>query len=157
VLTGLAVFLDRTLESVFLDDLTGSMLRQARAVRAGLPAQGSDLQPTVVNLGRELALRITVIGADGTVLADSTRDPATMENHGDRPEVRAALRGVTGVASRISETVGTPFRYVALPERDDTVIRVALPLSIVEERLKDVRTPIVAGAAVPAIARGAPV
>src|SRR5262249_34273269 len=34
--------------------------------------------------------RVTLIAADGTVLADSAENPESMENHLDRPEVRQA-------------------------------------------------------------------
>jgi two-component system phosphate regulon sensor histidine kinase PhoR len=163
VLAVLGVALDRVVASAFLDDLTRSLEAQGRAVRAALPSDPSEVQPAVVELGKETEIRITVIRADGVVLADSSRDPATIENHADRPEVRSALGGNVGVASRTSETVGTPFRYVALPVRNGIVVRVALPLAIVQERLARVRLLVALSAvgaallglvAVVAVARG---
>lgn len=138
VLAGLAFALDRTLASTFLEDLTSSLADQADAVRVALP-HAADLQPVVAELGERLETRITVIATDGEVLADSARDPATMENHASRPEVSAAIGGRTGVASRTSETTGEPYRYVARPASDGLVVRVALPLAVVEERLGKVR------------------
>ncbi|MGH2765589.1 MAG: ATP-binding protein [Actinomycetota bacterium] len=151
VLAALAFVLDRAVGAAFLDDLTDSLIDRAQAVRAALPAEGPDLQPAARAIGRESGVRITVIRTDGVVLADSARDPAVIENHGDRPEVRDALTGKIGVSSRISETVGQPYRYVALPPRDGAMIRVALPLAIVEERLARVRLVVVGGAAVAAL------
>jgi two-component system phosphate regulon sensor histidine kinase PhoR len=151
VLAVLAIALDRTLQASFLDDLTDSLVTQARVVRAALASESDPVQPRVRVLGREAGLRITVVRTDGTVLADSVRDPATMENHGGRPEIRAALDGDVGVASRVSETVGEPFRYAAIPLRVDRIVRVALPLSIVQARLARVRGVIVAGAALTAV------
>ena len=151
VLTLLAVGLDRTLEGEFLDDLTGSLVGQARAVRVAPPEGDAALQPAAVSLGRQLGVRITVIRPDGVVIADSTGDPSGFENHAGRPEVRAALQGQVGVASRLSETVGRPFRYVALPPRGDRIVRVALPLSIVQEHLERVRRLVVGGAAAAAL------
>jgi two-component system phosphate regulon sensor histidine kinase PhoR len=153
VLAVLGVTLDRVLENAFLDDLTRSLQAQGHAVRAALPENQAEMQPVVVHLGNEMDLRITVIRTDGVVVADSSRDPATMENHAGRPEVRAALQGKVGLASRTSETVGTPFRYVALPARDGIVVRVALPLAIVQERLARVRL-IVVGSALGAAVLG---
>jgi two-component system phosphate regulon sensor histidine kinase PhoR len=138
VLAVLGVALDRVLETALLDDLTRSLEAQGRAVQATLPDR-TTLQPHVVALGEDINVRITVIRTDGVVLADSSRDPSTIENHADRPEVRAAVRGRVGVASRTSETVGAPFRYVALPARTGIVVRVALPLAIVHDRLNRVR------------------
>ena len=151
VLAVLAIALDRTLQGSFLDDLTDSLVAQARVVRTALAGEPDPVQSRVRVLGREAGVRITVVRTDGTVLADSVRDPATMENHGGRPEIRVALDGEVGVASRVSETVGDPFRYVAIPPRDDRIVRVALPLSIVQARLARVRGVIVVGAALTAI------
>jgi two-component system phosphate regulon sensor histidine kinase PhoR len=41
-----------------------------------------------------------------------------MENHGDRPEVRAALAGAEGRARRSSESLGAELLYAALPVYD---------------------------------------
>ena len=47
---------------------------------------------------REDAERVSaVVDATGEVLCDSEADPSTMVNHGDRPEVRAALATGTGL------------------------------------------------------------
>ena len=64
------------------------------------------------------AIRVTLIGRDGTVLGDS-EVPAqrlpSVENHADRPEVSSALAGREGVASRPSQTVSLKLLYLALP------------------------------------------
>lgn len=77
--------------------------------------------------------RVTVIDRNGQVLGDSTKDPATLENHASRPEVVAALKGGTGVAIRFSSTLSTGMMYVAVPvEREDVVygvVRTALPMT----------------------------
>ncbi|HET6777142.1 MAG TPA: ATP-binding protein [Actinomycetota bacterium] len=151
VLGVLAVILDRTLASAFLDDLTRSLVAQAQTIRLALPSDSEALQPFVRTSGRELGVRITLIAVDGTVVADSSRDPATIENHSDRPEVQAALRGAEGVASRTSETVGIPLRYVALPPEEGLIVRVALPLSIVTSRLARIRALVVGGLGVAAL------
>jgi two-component system phosphate regulon sensor histidine kinase PhoR len=152
LLAALAVVLDRSLAASFLDDLTGSLVAQARVIRAEVGAPDGSLQARVRTLGREAGLRVTIVRTNGVVLADSVRDPATMENHATRPEIRSALAGEVGVASRVSETVRRPFRYVALPPRGDAVVRVALPLSIVDSRLGRIRTVIVVGTGLAAVA-----
>ncbi|HJX83754.1 MAG TPA: hypothetical protein VJ723_05370, partial [Candidatus Angelobacter sp.] len=60
-------------------------------------------------------MRATIIARDGTVLADSQADFKTMENHGSRPEVKAALEGMIGTNIRVSKTVGVEFLYLAVP------------------------------------------
>ena len=54
-------------------------------------------------------LRVTVIGGDGTVLADSHRDPTSMEPHGRRPEVLKPGR----VVQRFSATLKRDMIYAA--------------------------------------------
>jgi two-component system, OmpR family, phosphate regulon sensor histidine kinase PhoR len=58
---------------------------------------------------------MTIVAADGTVLADSNYDASQMENHGTRPEMAEALEGRTGVDRRVSPTEDTEQLYVAVP------------------------------------------
>src|SRR5277367_2059490 len=54
----------------------------------------ANLQARVIAMGQRSATRITLIGSTGAVLADSEEDPALMENHADRPEIKdAQVRG----------------------------------------------------------------
>jgi two-component system phosphate regulon sensor histidine kinase PhoR len=84
-------------------------------------------------------VRVTVITADGQVLADSQSDPRTMENHANRPEVRDALTKGEGQSARRSVTVSTELLYYAV--RYDAapgvpvVLRFAAPLATVHETL----------------------
>ncbi|MGH2737812.1 MAG: ATP-binding protein, partial [Actinomycetota bacterium] len=151
VLAALAFVLDRAIGAAVLDDQTDSLIARARAVRAALPEETTGLQAATERLGRETGVDITVFRTDGVVVADSARDPAGIENHAGRPEVRAALAGEVGVASRTGESVGEPYRYVALPARGGLVVRVALPLSIVQDRLGTVRAIVLGGTAVAAL------
>ena len=79
-------------------------------------------------------LRATVVAADGTVLADSAQDPATMANHATRPEIAAALRGITGSDTRVSSTQGIEQMYVAVPSTlhgARVAVRVSEPIATV--------------------------
>jgi len=145
VLFGAGLVLDRYLEQDAVSDVTAALEREARTVQQALPAEDAALQAAVTSLGEASGTRITVVRTDGTVLADSEHDPATMENHADRPEIRQALDGQVGAGSRDSETLGIPFRYVALPPRGDRIVRVALPLTQVAHRRATVRTAVVLG------------
>ncbi len=94
--------------------------------------QGSygRLDALTKRLGRQLKVRITVIDAKGTVVADSMENPRSMENHRNRPEVIEALTGRTGTSKRFSSTTTQEALYVALPlEKDgkvEGVIRTSL-------------------------------
>lgn len=79
-------------------------------------ADADDPPETVVAaLVQETNLRMTLVAADGTVLADSTEDPITMENHANRPEVSEALTGRIGRDIRVSATQNVEQMYVAVP------------------------------------------
>lgn len=85
-------------------------------------ATGRPLQETVVDLGADTGLRITLIAKDGTVLADSDEDPDAMEDHGNRPEVVEALAGRRGQDIRRSDTQGVERLYVAVPTADGAMV-----------------------------------
>ena len=80
---------------------------------------GADTAAALENLCRDLGrgagARLTVIDPAGRVLCDSEKDPASLENHGARPEVREALEGRTGTAVRFSSTLEENLLYVAVP------------------------------------------
>lgn len=79
-------------------------------------------------------LRITLIAQDGTVIADSEVDPATLENHLGREEVDDALHGKTGKAQRLSSTDDTSRLYVAVPatyQGERTALRVSEPSTVI--------------------------
>ena len=92
---------------------------------------GAAVQDLCREYGRLTAARFTVVLPSGRVVGDSMDDPAHMEPHHTRPEVRDALSGNAGLAARYSPTLGVDMLYVAVPIlRDGETIgaaRVALP------------------------------
>lgn len=96
------------------------------------------LQQLVNDAAAAAEARATVIDSSGRVLADSSADSATMENHATRPEFISALAGRTGSSTRLSRTVGIPFLYVAVPTRGGAV-RFAYSLSSIQHDLSSVR------------------
>jgi two-component system phosphate regulon sensor histidine kinase PhoR len=154
----IAFFLDKRLEENSLRNIESSLTAQARLVdgqiaqailRGGGPAEISRL---VADMGRRASCRITLIDAAGKVLADS-EEPAEkvtlMDNHIGRPEVRAALSGGVGTNIRRSPTLNIDMLYVAVPARGVRegagVVRLALPLEMVEKTLWVVRRIILSG------------
>jgi two-component system phosphate regulon sensor histidine kinase PhoR len=151
VLLVLGVVADRVLERYFVGQLTDSLASEARVVDLVLP-RNESLEPEVQALGRAIAARVTIIRMDGQVLADSEHDPATMENHRTRPEVRQALEGKVGTATRKSATIGIAFRYVALPPAGGRIVRLALPLTQVQTKLGTLRVILIVGFGAAALA-----
>jgi two-component system phosphate regulon sensor histidine kinase PhoR len=116
----------------------------ANSVRPLLEANApqSSFDALAKQLGASVDTRVTIIAPDGTVLGDSEADPATMENHAGRPEVKAAMQSGSGQNTRSSSTLKVNFSYVA--ERVDVngspaaVVRVARPLSAIDATLSSI-------------------
>jgi two-component system phosphate regulon sensor histidine kinase PhoR len=111
------------------------------------PDQMKALQARVSDLSRHAQARITVIGRDGRVLAESTAPGETvplLESHATRPEVAQALESGGGTDIRLSKTTGQRMLYLALPlsqtgSPPTAVVRLAVPLTELETRLRDVQ------------------
>ena len=67
--------------------------------------------------------RITLIGADGTVLEDTSANPAEMDNHADREEVKDALEKGSGTSVRYSKTLTDKTVYYACRMENGNVLR----------------------------------
>lgn len=70
--------------------------------------------------------RITWVAADGVVLYDTQASAGQMENHGNREEIREALKSGYGSASRHSETLLERTIYEAKRLSDGTVLRISI-------------------------------
>ena len=69
--------------------------------------------------------RITLIGADGTVLEDTSANPAEMDNHADREEVKDALLKGSGTSVRYSKTLTDKTVYYACRMENGNVLRIS--------------------------------
>src|SRR3954447_3005923 len=95
----------------------------------------TNLESWAVQLGAASGVRITPIRRGGVVLADSSVEPEhvrEMQNHRDRPEVRAAFASGRGQNVRKSATTGNTYVYVARtlsgPGGDVMILRRPEPL-----------------------------
>jgi signal transduction histidine kinase len=130
--------------------------REARLVARALPADSLTWQAEVERLGRESGLRLTLVARDGRVLAESEASAETvprLENHRERPEIRAALTGAVGSDRRVSATVNRSLLYVAIPAPFGAV-RVAAPLIAADTIVSNVHRAFL-GAALVALLIGA--
>ena len=57
---------------------------------------------------------LRLLKPDGTVLADSEENPVTMDNHANRPEIRAARSQGHGTTIRFSDTTDKEMMYYTL-------------------------------------------
>lgn len=77
-------------------------------------------------VGNITTSRITLFQKDGTVLFDSEKDADFMENHKNRPEIKAAIKHGEGEMIRISETLSQQTFYYAVQLKDGKILRVAM-------------------------------
>jgi two-component system phosphate regulon sensor histidine kinase PhoR len=132
----------------------------ASALAAALPPEKAELNEWAARVARDSGLRVTVIAADGGVLADSFSAAPPLENHAGRSEVAAALAGRIATAKRRSTTVGRELLYAAAPIRPYAhgpagadggaiggALRVASELPALESRLGPARWALFLGAA----------
>lgn len=113
--------------------LTEEMTRVVSLSRPVISTALEDLprlQEQLNRLGGETKIRFTIIDAEGTVLGDSDKAATDMENHRDRPEIAAALRGELGSNLRFSTTEMARMFYLAVPMRSGNEETVILRVSI---------------------------
>jgi two-component system phosphate regulon sensor histidine kinase PhoR len=148
VLVAVDFFAERALRDEYTRTTAGQLEAIARLAKArppqltsvppSTPEDRAALDQWVIQMAAS-GLRVTVITAGGEVLADSQSDPRTMENHADRPEVRAALANGEGQSARRSVTVNRDLLYYAVRSdaatRAPIVLRFAAPLTTVHETL----------------------
>ncbi|HET8966214.1 MAG TPA: ATP-binding protein, partial [Candidatus Acidoferrum sp.] len=140
VLAAVDFFADRALRHDF--ERTGFEQLQAIArIAQANPPQFSTLPPTdpqeisaLQTWMQRLAasgVRVTLVTADGLVLADSQSDPQTMENHAGRPEIVQAMVEGSGSSIRHSRTINRDLLYYAVrqpsPSGRPFLMRFALP------------------------------
>jgi len=146
---------ERSLRRDLEDDIARNLEAEARLVTQALPSDTTAWEEAVHRLAAQVGHRITLIDSAGAVRADSDFPIGALpqlENHSQRPEVRAALAGHRGVASRRSTSVGHPFLYVAIP-RGSGVVRVAAALDQVDAVVRRAQS-AVGGAALLALLLG---
>lgn len=107
------------------------------------------LQAFCTTAGKNSSTRLTIIAANGEVLADSDEEPGRMENHGDRPEIIAALAGRPAPSLRFSHTLQEKMMYVAVPlvqgGKTRGVLRTAIPVTFIDHALRAIFLKIVWG------------
>ncbi len=140
-------------------------IHQALSVRATLIAElvspyllapqlhdKQQLQNTISRLAKETESRLTVILTNGQVVADSQQSPTLMDNHLNRSEIMGANNAQFATATRYSKTVQQQMIYFALRvnESGSTIgfVRVSLPLTIIDQKLAELRSIVLLSAAI---------
>jgi two-component system, OmpR family, phosphate regulon sensor histidine kinase PhoR len=157
VAASLYAYSDAVVERFYLGTLADGVLREAHLVGALLPwdERGAVLDRRCAALAAEVGARITVIAADGIVIGDSDAPSATLENHRERPEVRAALSDGDGQAVRMSASVHRDLFYRAWRQSrgdEQRIVRLAVPMATIQDARHRIRMAIWIGVVVAALA-----
>jgi two-component system phosphate regulon sensor histidine kinase PhoR len=159
IVISLGVFTSMRMESYFKERLVNELSRQADLVffilQKDTTNSFSQIDQQVKLVGGLEHLRITLIDAQGNVLADSDipfPDITGVKNHLDRPEVQDAKRYGIGRDIRHSTTVGHDFLYMAKlvkisPKGTNfktlQYIRLSVPLEDVQDQINRIRSIVI--------------
>ena len=153
-----AVLIAMPMRAQLLRAIERNLVAETRMAAALLAERANDgsiaaLDREADEIGGFTAARVTFIAPDGRVVGDSAEDLAALEkldNHGTRPEVVEARRKGMSVVRRFSATLGTDLLYVALAVNHPHVgiVRLALPLTDIDDQFRAVRRSLLVALAV---------
>ncbi|HTY60885.1 MAG TPA: ATP-binding protein [Acidobacteriota bacterium] len=140
VLAAVDTYVVRALKKEFLDAAFSQLDSLIRLAETN-PPRSLDVPQLRewTRLCGQSGARVTLVASDGKVLADSADDPAEMENHLARPEIREAFLTGTGRAVRRSPTLKVDLVYLAHRYESKTIPPIVLRLSAPLHRLEEAR------------------
>ncbi len=144
MLFGIYLYLNKSLREHSFQRIETNLIKQTSFAKAYIEEdfasgiQSYELDKIANKIGKNLGLRVTIIGINGTVFGDSELDGEKLievENHLYRPEVQQALKLGIGKSRRFSATVKKDMLYIASvfgKEKTHGIVRLSLPLSEIE-------------------------
>ncbi|MFZ0543805.1 MAG: ATP-binding protein [Candidatus Promineifilaceae bacterium] len=146
----LMIYLTTVVRQRLLTDLESDLLVQAgisaETVRPLLledPEPNDAINGAAHRMSELVQARVTIVGADGTVLGDSEVAPAGMDNHLERPEIQQATQSGQGTTVRFSNTLNDELVYAAvrIMENDQIIgyARVAISLNKIDANINELR------------------
>lgn len=147
VLLAVGFLLVNLLEETYVDMTRNQLLENAqlliKAVDLSELYEDPDaLQEKISHFTHPVQPRFTIIDENGNVLADSESDPKHMDNHRNRPEVKAIIDEgkQRGESIHYSDTLGFHMMYVTVPLYKDSerigVVRTAVALNMIDQTIK---------------------
>ncbi len=146
-------YLTTVVRERLLADLENHLLVQARITAdnvSPLLLEGTESRDAINLVTNRLSTlteaRITIVGADGTVLGESELNAEQMNNHLDRPEIQQARQNGEGTSVRFSTTLGDELAYAAVPVRQEDAIigyaRVAVSMEQIDADINQLQQTI---------------
>ncbi|WCK55519.1 ATP-binding protein [Aneurinibacillus sp. Ricciae_BoGa-3] len=137
------LYVGKLLENAYINILEERLKKEAIIICEDVISMGlhnPQLQQRMVKFTGEIGERITIVDLQGKVLADSENDPTKLPNHGNRPEIREAIRTGIGQSIRYSATMRYDMMYVAVPLKPNGktigVVRVSVTITTVQETIR---------------------
>ncbi len=128
---------------------TDSELRSGSAI-SGWQGDHAEAVRLAREWSQQFEARVTLLRADGTVLADSEDRQPAHDNLSNRPEIQAALAGGTGYSLRHSRAYGAEalFAAAAIPPSADPagLVRLSVPRASIDAPLERLRLNVLAAA-----------
>jgi len=147
----------KTFEENHINVLEDTLEREMKLIAAQMDWIAGD-DETLISYYTERAIelhkltdaRMTLMKADGKVLADSNHNASEMDNHSHREEVSDALQYGIGKSSRSSDTQHENMLYVAIPVTNKAsgetyVLRLAISLEEVDQSISSLTVVLVVG------------
>jgi len=136
VIAVLDFFLTPKIRDIIEKSIEDEMFSIARIITL-MPVE--NITRNVPEIAKQSNMRLTLVDPSGRVISDSQADAEKMDNHLNRPEIQQAITTGSGKAARFSVTLQQSMLYIALPVKENAVIkgyiRLARPLTEVRESL----------------------
>ncbi|WP_394822520.1 ATP-binding protein [Pendulispora albinea] len=146
----LVLLLDRSLGADLQRRLDQRLEQQARGAAQWGVGERRHPEKIASRLASLIGADVTLFDRDGKVLGDSrTEGEASQEPLA--PEVRAALQGAIGRATRAAPDTHDEMHYVAVAAPDGWIVRLAAPLSDINATIATTRDQLLAAAIVAAV------
>ena len=143
-----------SLKKFYVEQTVAFLEAQSNLILSGVTElttteQFGELETFCRETGKKISTRITVVVTGGEVICDSARDPQTMQNHANRPEIKQSLAGKMGISQRYSTTTRQEMLYVAIPIWKDNeikaVLRASRSLTAIDKELQSLIARVIAG------------
>ncbi|MCM1508695.1 MAG: ATP-binding protein [Ruminococcus flavefaciens] len=105
----------------FQSQLEKELKSEAMYIASAIENEGAGYLESIINNEK----RITLISADGTVIADTSVEADGLENHLDREEIKKAIKNGSGTSVRYSETLTEKTIYYAQALKDGSILRIS--------------------------------
>lgn len=121
VLTVSFVMIIGILFDYFQSQIEKELKNEAMYISSAIENEGTEYLKRITNDEK----RVTLISADGTVIADTSVEADELENHLDREEIKEAIADGYGTSVRYSETLTEKVVYYAERLDDGSILRVS--------------------------------